>query len=50
MVERLIGEATSGVLSLQARVEGGDLHIWLDSKQALAPFGRWIDQQFDLPS
>lgn len=50
VVQRLIGEATSGVLSLQASIEGGDLQAWLDSHPALAPFGVWIDQQFDLPS
>ena len=50
VVERLITEATSGILSLQARVEGGELQALLDSHPALAPFGAWIDQQFDLPS
>jgi predicted PurR-regulated permease PerM len=50
VVERLIAEATSGILSLQTRVEGGELQAWLDRHPALAPFGVWIDQQFDLPS
>lgn len=50
VVERLIAEATSGILSLQARVEAGELQAWLDRHPALAPFGVWIDQQFDLPS
>jgi predicted PurR-regulated permease PerM len=50
VVERLITEATTGILSLQARVERGDLQALLDSHPALAPIGVWIDQQFDLPS
>ena len=50
VAERLITEATSGVQSLQARIERGDLQALLDSHPALAPFGAWIDQQFDLPS
>ena len=50
VVERLITEATSGIQSLQARVEGGELQALLDRYPALAPFGDWIDRQFDLPS
>ncbi len=50
VVERLITEAAFGIQSLQARVEGGELQALLDSHPALAPFGSWIDRQFDLPS
>jgi predicted PurR-regulated permease PerM len=50
VVERLITEATFGIQSLQARVKSGELQALLDSHPALAPFGRWIDRQFDLPS
>ena len=50
VVERLITEATSGIQALQARVEGGELQALVDSHPALAPFGAWIDRQFDLPS
>jgi predicted PurR-regulated permease PerM len=50
VVERLITEAASGIQALQARVEGGELQSLLDSHPALAPFGAWIDRQFDLPS
>ena len=50
VVERLITEATSGIQSLQARVEGGELQSLLDRHPALAPLGAWIDRQFDLPS
>jgi predicted PurR-regulated permease PerM len=50
VVERLITEAASGIQSLQARVESGELQALLDSHPALAPIGVWIDRQFDLPS
>ena len=50
VVERLITEAASGILSLQARVESGELQALLDSHPSLAPLGSWIDRQFDLPS
>jgi predicted PurR-regulated permease PerM len=50
VAQRLITEATSGIQSLQARVEGGELQALLDRYPRLAPFGAWIDQQFDLPS
>lgn len=50
VVERLISEAASGISSLQARVESGDLQKLLDSYPSLAPLGVWIDRQVDLPS
>lgn len=50
VVERLITEATSGIQSLQARIEGGELQALLERHPALAPFGAWIGRQFDLPS
>ena len=50
VVERLIMEAASGILSLQHRVESGELQALLDSHPTLAPLGTWIDRQFDLPS
>ncbi|MDZ4394138.1 AI-2E family transporter [Cypionkella sp.] len=50
VVERLITEAASGILSLQARVESGELQALLDSHPSLAPLESWIDRQFDLPS
>lgn len=50
VVERLITEAASGIQSLQTRVESGELQVLLDSHPALAPLGKWIDRQFDLPS
>ncbi len=50
VVERLIAEAASGIVSLQSRVESGELQALLDSYPTLAPIGDWIDRQFDLPS
>jgi predicted PurR-regulated permease PerM len=50
VAERLITEAASGIASLQARVEGGELKNLLDSYPTLAPLGSWIDQHLDLPS
>jgi predicted PurR-regulated permease PerM len=50
VVERLINEAGSGIQSLQARVESGELQALLDSHPALAPIGIWIDRQVDLPA
>ncbi len=50
VVERLITEAVSGIASLQARVESGDLQELLDRYPTLSPLGDWINRQFDLPS
>jgi predicted PurR-regulated permease PerM len=50
VVESLITEAASGILSLQARVERGELQALLDSHPTLAPLASWINHQFDLPS
>ena len=50
VADRLITEAATGILSLQARVESGELQNLLDSYPTLAPLGDWIDRQFDLPS
>lgn len=50
VAERLVFEAAAGLQSLQARVESGEMQSLLDSHPALAPLGKWIDRQFDLPS
>lgn len=50
VVERLIAEAASGAVSIQARVAGGELQKLLDAYPRIAPIGAWIDRQFDLPS
>jgi len=50
VVERLITEAASGIMSLQARVESGELQKLLDRYPALARLDGRINQQFDLPA
>lgn len=50
VIERLISETVSGIQSLQARIENGDLRAVLDRNPALATLGAWIDRQFDLPA
>ena len=50
VIERLITEAASGAVSLQARVAGGEFQKLLDAYPSIAPLGAWIDRQFDLPS
>lgn len=50
VVERLISEAASGAVSIQARVADGELQKLLDAYPRIAPLGAWIDRQFDLPS
>lgn len=50
VVERLITEAATGIVSLQIRVESGELQKLLDTHPYLAPLGDWINRQFDLPS
>jgi predicted PurR-regulated permease PerM len=50
VIERLISEAATGIQSLQARVENGELQALLSSNPALAPVGGWIDQRVDLTS
>jgi predicted PurR-regulated permease PerM len=49
VIEHLITEAATGIQSLQARVDSGELQALLDRHPALAPLGEWIDRQFDLP-
>ena len=50
VVERLISEAASGAVSIQARIADGELQRLLDAYPRIAPVGAWIDRQFDLPS
>jgi len=50
VVERLISEAASGAVSIQARIADGELQRMLDAYPRIAPLGAWIDRQFDLPS
>jgi predicted PurR-regulated permease PerM len=50
VVERIITEAATGAVSIQARVANGELQTLLDSHPSIAPLGAWIDRHFDLPS
>lgn len=50
VVERLIAEAASGAVLIQARVAGGELQRLLDRYPSISPLGVWINSQFDLPS
>ncbi len=50
VVESLISEAATGAVSIQARVADGELQTLLQAYPSIAPFGAWLDQQFDLPS
>ena len=48
--ERLIGEATKGAFVLQAQVEAGTWRRAIEAHPTLAPVGRWLEQQIDLPA
>lgn len=50
VVERLVGEAASGAMTLQRRVAAGELTALLEAYPRLAPVGAWIERQLDLPS
>lgn len=47
---RLVEEAASGAASVRARVANGDVQRLLDAHPGIAPVGRWIEAQIDLPS
>ncbi len=50
VVERLVNEAASGAGALQERLAAGELQKLLDSYPRLAPIGKWIERQLDLPA
>ena len=50
VAERLIGEATKGAFVLQAQVEAGTWRRAIEAHPTLAPVGRWLEQQIDLPA
>ncbi|WP_245475434.1 MULTISPECIES: AI-2E family transporter [unclassified Mesorhizobium] len=50
LVERLVEEAASGAASVRTRVADGEIQRLLETHPGIAPIGRWIDQQVDLPS
>ena len=50
LVERLVEEAATGAASIQARVSAGEVQRLLDAHPSIAPVGKWIEQQIDLPA
>lgn len=50
LVERLVEEAASGAASIRTRVADGELQRLLEAHPGIAPIGKWINQQIDLPS
>lgn len=50
VVERLVSEAGAGAVAMQQRIAAGELQRLLDAYPSIAPFGIWVDDQFDLPS
>lgn len=49
VVNRLVAEATKAADAMKALVEAGVWRRTLEAHPGIAPFGRWIDQYFDLP-
>lgn len=50
LVGRLVEEAASGAASVRTRVADGEIQRLLEAHPGIAPMGKWIDQQIDLPS
>lgn len=50
LVGRLVEEAASGAASVRTRVADGEVQRLLDAHPGIAPIGKWINQQIDLPS
>ncbi len=50
VVERLIAEAATGAVVVQGKVASGAVQRLLDAHPSIAPFGKWLQQQIDLPS
>ncbi|RWL84436.1 MAG: AI-2E family transporter [Mesorhizobium sp.] len=50
LVAHLVEEAASGAASVRTRVADGEIQRLLEAHPGIAPIGRWLDQQIDLPS
>ncbi|MCX5516260.1 AI-2E family transporter [Kaistia algarum] len=50
VVERLVAEAAASATLIQQKVAAGAVQEIIDAHPTIAPIGRWIWQQFDLPS
>ena len=49
VAERIIGEAARGAETIKTMVESGEWRRALKTHPFIAPFGHWIERQFDLP-
>ena len=49
IADRIIGEATKGALTIKTIVDSGEWRNTLEVHPSLAPIGKWIEHQFDLP-
>ncbi|WP_206454357.1 AI-2E family transporter [Aurantimonas marina] len=50
VVERLIEQAAASVSLIQERLRSGAIQQLLDAQPGIAPVGKWIEQQIDLPA
>ncbi len=50
VVENLVTEAASGAALAQTKIASGALQRLLDLHPSIAPIGKWIEQQIDLPA
>jgi predicted PurR-regulated permease PerM len=49
VAERIIGEAAEGAETIKTIVVSGEWRRAFEAHPSIAPVGRWIEQQFDLP-
>src|SRR5664279_2333422 len=49
VAERIVGEAARGAETVKAMVDSGDWRRAFDAHPVIAPAGRWIEKQVDLP-
>jgi predicted PurR-regulated permease PerM len=49
VAERIIGEAARGAETVKSMVESGEWRRAFNARPRVAPIGRWIEEQFDLP-
>ena len=50
LMERLVEEAATGAATIQARVAAGEVQRLLDANPRIAPAGKWLQAQIDLPA
>lgn len=49
IADRIISEATTGAVTIKTMVDSGEWRNTLEGHPFLAPIGKWIEHQFDLP-